>query len=165
MIPKTDPALEELVARMGQSWNPNKGLPGLAGAKDAVMTTQGAPVDSAGVSPQAMGAAPTTDWANVAGAGIGAAGATVGTLAQLAGQKAAWDQQQNQANLNLNLSQKLAKMQLGQQQKQFDVTQAFKALEWALDANNAKMKTGNAGRDLRRSEEELLGAALRRLYL
>lgn len=109
--------------------------------------------------------APQTDWGNVAGAGIGAAGQAVGTLAQLAGQKAAWDQQAQQADAGRALSMRLAKMQLGQNQQQFDMTQAFKALEWALQANKALQTTGTNGRELRRSSSDMLSDVLRRVYL
>lgn len=139
---------------------------GVTDGPSTIMTIGGKPVGSTGISPQeAPASVDPTDWANIAGAGIGAAGATVGTLAQLAGQKAAWDQQAMQNQAYLGLSEKLAKMRLGQQQNQFDMTQALAALDWALRANQAYQRTGVGGRELRRTSSDLLGDALRRLYL
>lgn len=147
---------------------PQTGTAPLAQMPAPAMTTQGVPVLGAGatgISAQPSPAIPTTDWGNIAGAGIGAAGATAGTIAQLAGQKAALDAQLAAQAANNTSSMKLAKLQLGQQASQFDKTQAMKALVWALDANNAKKNTGNAGRDLRRNDAQLMSDIMAKIYL
>jgi hypothetical protein len=164
--PKYGSDLDDLVANMGTARTGDlpevSFLPVDQGAGAAAQSgglTIGNPVvgGSAGL--------PQTDWGNVAQGGIGAAGAAVGTIANLAGQKAAWDNQAAQNTANIALSDKMAKMQLGQQQNQFDVQQAFKALQWALEANKAFQNTGVGGRALRRSSSDLMGDVLRRIYL
>jgi hypothetical protein len=106
-----------------------------------------------------------TDWGGVASAGIGAAGQTMGTIAQLAGQKAALDSALAQSQAGRMLSEKLAKMELAQQQGQFDTSQKLRGLMWALGANKAAIGTSGAGRDIRRQDQQMLSDVLARLYL
>ncbi len=129
----------------------------------AGLSLRGMPSGSAMTSTSA--AVPQTDWSNVAGAGIGAAGQTVGTIAQLAGQKAAMDSAMAQSAAGRALSEKLAKMQLAQNAEQFAKSQGLQGLMWALGANRAAIGTSGGGRDLRRQDEQMMGDLFARLYL
>lgn len=131
----------------------------------ATMTANMAPVASTGISAQPYAAPVGTDIGNIAGAGIQAAGQTVGMLAQLAGQKAARDAQLAQNVAGRALSEKLAKMQLAQNADQFGKQQNLAGLMWTLGADKAARDTGTGGRDLRRQDQQMLSDLLARLYM
>jgi hypothetical protein len=95
-------------------------------------------------------AAPTTDWGGVAGAGIGAAGQMVGTLAQVAGNKYAMDRQMEASGASRALSEKLAKMQIAASQEDYLREQNLRALLWALGANKGQQAISAGGREVRR---------------
>jgi hypothetical protein len=94
--------------------------------------------------------APTTDWGGVAGAGIGAAGQMVGTLAQVAGNKYAMDRQMEASGASRALSEKLAKMQIAASQEDYLREQNLRALLWALGANKGQQAISAGGREVRR---------------
>ncbi len=96
-------------------------------------------------------AAATTDWGSIGGAGIQAAGQTVGMIAQIAGQKAAMDAILGGNALNRASSEKLAMMQLAQNASQFDRTRKGSAYEMLLSALRNNIGNTNAQRDLNRT--------------
>jgi hypothetical protein len=110
-------------------------------------------------------AAPSTDWTSLGGAGITAAGQTVGALAQVAGQKAAMDQAMASSSANRVLSEKLAKMQLAANQEQFGREQNLRALLWALNANKGQISNTAASRDVRRGAIEGMDQLLTKVML
>jgi hypothetical protein len=93
------------------AYDPISGLnnAGLGGALDFSGRTFYSDGSSAGLSAYA----PTsTNWGNIAGAGIGAAGNTVGTIAQIMSQTAARQAAVDQANAGRAGSLQIAKMQI-----------------------------------------------------
>jgi hypothetical protein len=145
---------------------PTGAIPGATGGPSTAMTLGGKPIGGANISSQSgIKDTSPTDWGGIAGAGIGAAGQTVGTIAQLAGQKAAMDSAMAQNSAGRMLTEKLAKMQLAQQAGQFDASQKLRGLMWALGANKAAIGTSGGGRDLRRQDEQMMSDVLARLYM
>ncbi len=119
-------------------------LPGLKGFDTLpVFSTGGRLIDTAGNIPTGLGtgvaSGMSSGMANIAGAGIGAAGQTIGTLAQIMGQKAVMDRQAQQNDIGRASSEKLAKMQLASDQGIFDSRSKAAALQSVLAA------LGNAG--------------------
>lgn len=116
-------------------------------------------------SAAASAAKPSTDWGSVAESGIGAAGAAAGALAQVAGQKYAMDQQAAANNAGRMLSEKLAKMQIGASQEQYEREQNLRALLWALNANKGQQANVAGGREVRRGAFDGMDDLLARVML
>lgn len=110
-------------------------------------------------------AQPTTDWSSIAGAGIGAAGSAVGSIANIAGQKYAMDQQAAANAASRTLSEKLAKLQLAANREEFARQQSLGALMWALGANKGQVSNIAGGRDVRRGAIDGMDALLAKVML
>lgn len=135
----------------------NTGLPS--------MTAGGGQVNGNNITDQALGGSPTTNYAGLVGAGIGAAGTAASGVAQAAAQQAILQQQQAQSAAGNALSEKLAKLSLGQAADQFAKNQKLQALMWAMGANGAASKTAEGSRDIRRQDTQMLSDILARLYM
>ncbi len=110
-------------------------------------------------------ALPAADSGTLVGAGIGAAGSAVGTLAALAGQQAQMQAATNNQAANNAFSEKMAKMQLGESSRQFDRNSRLAALQWALSQGKAQTDSTGQARDLRRTSAEQLSEVLARIFL
>ncbi len=99
------------------------------------------------------------------GAGIGAAGQTIGMLAQLASAQQAREANATQNAAARGLSEKMTKAQLAQQQDQFDKSNKFNTLITALKGIDNTRSTNNSARDIQRQDQQLLSDVLSRVFL
>lgn len=99
------------------------------------------------------------------GAGVQAAGATLGTIAQLAAQRAALQSSMQQADLSRAASEKMAKMQLKAEQEMFAGRKKDALQNMLLSAIQSNIGQISGGRDLRRSANVGMNEVLARAFL
>lgn len=128
------------------------------------MTLGGAQMTGNNISYDAPPVA-STDYSSLIGSGVQAAGGAVAGIAQAAAQQAALQQQAAQSSAGNALSEKLAKLQLGQSASQFAQNQKLQALMWELSAGKAANATAGASRDIRRQDEQMLSDVLSHIYM
>lgn len=103
--------------------------------------------------------------ATATGAGIQAAGATLGTIAQLAAQQAALKSAMQQADLGRAASEKLAKMQIESEQEMFTGRKKDTLQSMLLSAIQSRIGNTLGNRDLRRVANVGMDEVLSRAFL
>lgn len=109
---------------------------------------------------------PQTDYSNIIGAGIGAAGKTVGALAEIAGRKAAMDRAAESNALGREHQAQLVKMQLAASREGADQARKMGAYQLLLKAFGNQMGNVAGGRENERrsagSASDMLAQAMLR---
>lgn len=119
------------------------------------------PVASTAAAPSGLSPAGTS----AIGAGVQAAGATLGTIAQLAAQQAALDSSMKQADLGRAASEKMAKMQLEAERELFAGRKRDTLQNMLLSAIQSKIGNILQNRDLRRGPNAGMDEVLARAFL
>lgn len=124
-----------------------------------VTYASGAPANVA-ATPQA-----STDFGAIGAAGIGAAGQTVGILAQLMGQRAAMDRAVQAADTGRLSSERLAKMRLAANERMASADQRAAAQQWLLGAMQNSINSGLDSADTKRMANRGFGNLLARAFV